>query len=669
MQFSHFIQQSSIKVKLIFIIMATSTIAIFMALGIFLTYDYYSYQKSLIDDLQKRASLLGKNGQIAVSFRYSKILTLDLYSALTSEDNIHHGIFFDANGEVLACFDRDNLQDIPESLLDEHIDRIVNDTILHCNTHQVTFYNEQVFFNILDNNLSVYLPILEDNKSIGVVYLSADLTKFKERYYSYFWVLICILIATLIVVYLISIWFQKLISQPILSLTSTMKNVSETQNYSIRLDSVGKDEIGTLVDGFNKMISQIDRQNHDLVLAKETAERAKELAENSVKVKEQFLANMSHEIRTPMNGIVGFTSVMLDDDTIDEHVKNNLRIIKQSADYLLVLINDILDLTKIETGKLVFDETEIDLSNILDSIITWCKEQTDRKKLRITVDLPPDMPAIFIGDPVRFNQILLNLYSNAVKFTEKGSVTIGGRKIDEDEKTLLLEFFVEDTGIGIPKDKFEYIFQIFTQASGDTTRKFGGSGLGLSISKQLVELQGGHIKLESELGKGSRFSFQIRFKKYIPKKIEAIPQIKTPISTSTNGQSNKKLSHLHILVAEDNEVNAMLITTILQRWKAQVTNVLNGKEVLQVLEKQHFDILLLDVHMPEMDGYEVTKIIRSLDNSLHSQLPIIAMTASAHNGERERCLSAGMNDYIAKPFNMDELYQTICMLTDKKLSL
>ena len=389
-------------------------------------------------------------------------------------------------------------------------------------------------------------------------------------------------------------------------------------------------------------------------------EAQKERAEYSERVKEQFLANMSHEIRTPMNAILGVTRLLLEKEPRTDQLKY-LNAIKHASDNLLVIINDILDLSKIEAGKINFERIPFDLRNEILSVIDTIKVNADEKKLLLKYEVEESIPSTISGDPYRLSQILLNLVGNAIKFTEKGNVTIRVSKIMEQSNNIELKFSVEDTGIGIAKDKLDYIFDMFTQETSSTTRKFGGSGLGLAICKKLVELQGGTIFVESEPGKGSVFSFIIQYQ--VEKNI---PVSETPTKEEPTIKNN--LKGLRILLAEDNEFNQMVAVDTLESAIEDVTVDVakNGKEAVDMLNTNIYDIVLMDIQMPEMDGHEATKTIRSSHNNKINAIPIIAMTASVIKAEVDKCFESGMNEFVGKPFSVDELLEKISKMINQK---
>jgi PAS domain S-box-containing protein len=378
-------------------------------------------------------------------------------------------------------------------------------------------------------------------------------------------------------------------------------------------------------------------------------EQAKELAEQSVKVKEQFLANMSHEIRTPLNGIMGFAR-LLEDTSLSREQQEYVRVLRTSGDNLLHIINDILDLSKIASGKIEFEEISFVMRDVVNSAFVLMKSKADEKGLSFHHSIDKKIPDSVVGDPLRLNQILLNLISNSIKFTEDGRVDVQVKLLAEDRKTAVLGFTVKDTGIGIPQDKIGTIFESFTQASTNTTRKYGGTGLGLTISKQLIELQGGVIEVSSEEGVGTTFTFSLKFSK-------TSAHVRESTGTPAQPQDSINTRQLHILLAEDNPINQLLTKTVLGKWGFKLDMVENGLQVIEMMKKNNYDLVLMDLQMPEMDGYETTTYIR---NKLgNKKIPIIAMTADAMKGEAEKCMSAGMNNFISKPFEPEVLYYMI----------
>jgi PAS domain S-box-containing protein len=422
--------------------------------------------------------------------------------------------------------------------------------------------------------------------------------------------------------------------------------------------SVYKDDRGNVL-GVVIVARDITAQKlfeNELIEAKKSAEREKQVAEIAVKSKQQFLANMSHEIRTPMNAIIGFTKVILKTD-LTEKQKEYLSAIKTAGDALLVLINDILDLAKVDAGKMTFSHIPFRLSSSIDAMLHMFDTKIEESNLELVREYDQSIPEVLAGDSVRLHQIILNLMSNAIKFTQKGKITFSVRLAEEDQEKVTIAFAVSDTGIGIPESKLVNIFEDFQQATSKTGRLFGGTGLGLAIVKQLIEAQGGTIEVKSKVGIGSCFSFVLKFKK-TDKKIK--------IDGERNLQLEKHLKHVKVLVAEDVPLNQLLIRTLLEDFGFELDIANNGRQAIEKLENTAYDIVLMDLQMPEMNGFEATEHIRS---KMNFKIPIIALTADVTATDVEKCRSVGMTDYISKPIDETVLYETIVkyvMTPDRK---
>lgn len=382
------------------------------------------------------------------------------------------------------------------------------------------------------------------------------------------------------------------------------------------------------------------------MLAERELLKAKEAAEESVRVKENFLANMSHEIRTPMNGILGMAG-LLGKTTLNASQAKFLKIIKQSADNLLVVINDILDIAKIESGKLKLEAIPFNIHDTVKAAFQTFIYKAEEKEIVYTFKPFNLDDTLLKGDPYRLNQVLLNLLNNAIKFTDEGTVTLSGEVVSETEEALTIEFAVQDTGIGIPENKLETIFEGFTQAFSSTSRKYGGTGLGLNICKNLMEMQGGKIWVESNEGLGSTFKISITYPKYLEEQA---------FKKAHDAVNYKSLENVKVLLAEDNEVNVFLAKSILEGWNFKVDVAMNGLEATELVEKNPYDIVLMDIQMPELSGLEATHYIRTNPDKAIANLPVIALTANALKGDAEKYLNAGMNDYVSKPFDEELLY-------------
>ena len=382
--------------------------------------------------------------------------------------------------------------------------------------------------------------------------------------------------------------------------------------------------------------------------AKEKAENATLIAENAVKAKQQFLSNMSHEIRTPMNAIIGFTKVLLKTE-LSAKQKEYLNAIKLSGDALIVLINDILDLAKVDAGKMIFEQTPFKMALSISAMLHLFETKIQEKNLTLVKEYDTNIPDVLVGDPVRLHQIILNLVSNAVKFTAKGKIRVSVNLLYEDEKQATIQFSVTDTGIGIPENKIGKIFENFQQASSGTSRLYGGTGLGLAIVKQLVESQGGTIHVESKINHGSIFSFELSFLKTI-EDAESEPEI---IELDADNKNIK------VLVVEDIILNQLLMKTLLDDFGFERDIADNGRIAIEKMRLKIYDVILMDLQMPEMNGFEATDYIR---NIMNSKIPIIALTADVTTVDLAKCKAVGMNDYIAKPVDERILYRKIINL-------
>ncbi len=382
-------------------------------------------------------------------------------------------------------------------------------------------------------------------------------------------------------------------------------------------------------------------------------EKAKQIAEQSSLDKSQFLSSMSHEIRTPLNAIIGLTHLLSEEDPKPEQIEN-LSTLSFSAQNLLVLINDILDFNKIEAGKIIFEKIDFNFRELLKNIKHGFQIAAGENKNTLHLHTDALIPQYIKGDPTRLSQILTNLVGNAVKFTKNGEINITTKLVEKIDKDVLILFSVADTGIGIPKEKQDAIFDRFTQATAETTRKYGGTGLGLAITKRLLEMQNSKIELESEVGKGTVFSFLLKFQ-YTDKKEDT--------TNKPTQNTFEPFEKQRILVVEDNSGNQLVAKKILTKWGLIVTIAEDGLIALDKLHAEDFDLVLMDIQMPNMDGYEATKAIREIEK--HKDLPIIALTASVNSGVSQKALSAGMNDHVLKPFEPMQLYEKIAFWLHK----
>ena len=392
----------------------------------------------------------------------------------------------------------------------------------------------------------------------------------------------------------------------------------------------------------NSDINRRKRTQEQLELAIREAEEAKQM-------QEQFLANMSHEIRTPMNGIKGMTDLLLS-TSLSTKQHELAEVIKRSVNNLLVIVGDILDFSKIKAGKLNIEKITFSVKDVLNNATAIFEHRIKKKRLELITHIDTAIPNWLTGDPHRLNQVLINLIGNAIKFTDQGHIQVDVSIHQQTETGVILAFTIKDSGIGIPEASLPHIFDSFAQASRDTSRLYGGTGLGLTICKQLLHLQGGDIAVTSAIGKGASFQF------YLPFGISECAASDRNAADATHDYS-KLLAGKRFLVAEDNEINQKLIDYVLRKAGGTVEMFSNGAEAIRHLKQdQVFDLIIMDIQMPEMDGYETTRFIR---NDLKLQTPIIAMTATAMKGEQRQCLESGMNEYMTKPFEFTDLYKRI----------
>jgi len=429
-------------------------------------------------------------------------------------------------------------------------------------------------------------------------------------------------------------------------------------NLKQRADTCAKHELAILAWTFNDLAQLLEQNINEVESLRANLTQEQQRAEQYERAKQYFLVNMSHEIRTPMNAILGFARY-LQDSLKDPEELESVKMIIKSGEHLLATLNDILDFVNIETGEVGFVCLPFNLNDTVQSIFVLKEASAKVKQIELTYSLDQAIPEAIYGDSVRLAQILLSLTSNAIKFTEKGGVFISAKVVSDHDDHVIIEFSVRDSGIGIDFEMQEKIFNPFEQGANHMKRKFGGTGIGLSIVKHLIALQDGVIQLKSRPGEGSEFYFRLPFlKNHAGKDLEQSNKIESNLVPEP--EIGRGIS---VLIVEDNVINQLLVIKLLQRRGYQTTVAANGKIALDKYELADFDIILMDLQMPEMDGYETTIYIRNL-GSYKKDIPIVAMTAHTIKGEREKCLNIGMNDYISKPFHADELYDKIRKLVN-----
>ena len=483
---------------------------------------------------------------------------------------------------------------------------------------------------------SIRTPVKQGSMTIGNI----------EVYYSYdgqkkllHKIILQELLQTIFLTLLILLLFY-LIKKTAVAKSLSEKAYSELKSTQIKLiesEALLKESNLNLEEKINVRTKELKTKNEQLRLANQTAD-------NANKAKSLFLANMSHEIRTPMNGVIGLTELLLRTKLNDEQ-KSYLEKLKYSSNSLLHIINDILDFSKIEAGKFSIERTEFDFRKVLDSVVHIANVEAEAKGLTLSVSINKTFPSLVIGDPVRCSQILSNLLNNAIKFTEKGSVNL---EVQQD-KNDFVNIAISDTGIGISDEQQGKLFSAFTQADESTSRKYGGTGLGLVICKHLVSLMQGELNLRSELGKGSCFSFSL----YLPPAKKSVIQNKKNDEIPALNYTSQSLKNKKVLLVEDVEINRLIAQNLLEQAGLIVDHAINGLEATKMALKNKYDLIVMDIQMPVMDGFEATKIIRSYPEYLNT--PIIAVTANASPIEKELCIVAGMDSHLTKPIQFEQV--------------